>query len=236
MYMSRCRVPHAELGRGSSGSLLSSMRPLWRGALLVAAVSGLGKPTRDLLSQWSRGAGATAMRPLVEAASGLDAALQCSKSTKNWEGLWEGRIEHFELIEWTGLRVRPHYAVDVEGGIISHVHIASAFGGGGGGGWASAAGYISPSGDGTVQLIFDDFWISGDVPSPRGAPSPREASPVDVVTRLLGRAAFFPGLAKFPIDYADLDEGLVAFRFTPFNSLIVSRRAPTGDSPLRVGA
>ena len=46
-------------------------------------------------------------------------------------------------------------------------------------------------------------------------------------------AAFFEGLADFPVDFADVQSGLVAFRFTPLNSVIVAERAPAGALPQR---
>ena len=45
---------------------------------------------------------------------------------------------------------------------------------------------------------------------------------------------FFEGLAGFPVDYADLKKDVVAFRFTAFDSMIVTRRAPAGATPERV--
>ena len=83
------------------------------------------------------------------------AANAISSSTAGWKGLWVARIEHFEKVRFTGLRVRPHYDLAADGSIISHVHIAL----GPISGWASAAGYMEPSADGAalVTLFFDDF-------------------------------------------------------------------------------
>ena len=71
--------------------------------------------------------------------------------------------------------------------------------------------------------------------TPREAPPENgdELSAVDIATRALGRLAFFEGLAGFPVDYADMDEGLVAFRFPPLNSCIVAERQPEGAPPKR---
>ena len=88
----------------------------------------------------------------------------------------------------------------------------------------------SLGGDASVTLVFDDFWVGADAPRPRAAPD--ETDPFDTFNRLLGRAAFFEGLASFPVDYADLKKDVVAFRFTAFDSMIVTRRAPAG-APIR---
>ena len=202
----------------------------------------LGAPapeTSAVRSAWARGDGALSLRPLVEAAAAADgdvraAAKALASSTAGWEGLWLARIEHFEKVAWTGLAVRPHYALSASGGIVSHVHVAV----GPLRGWLSASGAMRPAATGVVvDLVFDDFWVGADAPRPRESPSEAEASVFDQFTRALGRAAFFEGLAGFPVDYADdggpADNPLVAFRFTPLNSLIVAERRPDGEAPWR---
>lgn len=189
--------------------------------------------TAALRSGWDRGEGASSLRPLVEAAAAsVDAraaAAATAGSVAQWAGLWVARIEHFEKVQFTGLRVRPHYALDADGGIVSDVHIAL----GPLRGWASAAGRMDPATDGgaTTRLHFDDFWIGADASRPRAAPPEQGASALDGCVRALGRAAFFEGLAGFPVDYADLPAGFVAFRFPPLDSCIVARRAPEGEAP-----
>ena len=76
--------------------------------------------------------------------------------------------------------------------------------------------------------------MGADAPRPRAAPD--EADAFDTFNRLLGSSLFFEGLAGFPVDFADLSRDLVAFRFTAFDSMIVSRRAPAGALPERVQA
>lgn len=131
-------------------------------------------------------------------------------------------------MRFTGLRVSPHYEFTSSGEIVSHVHIAL----GPLRTWASASGVMRPAADGTANVVldFDNFWMAGDVPQPRDAPT-SDASPVDTLTAALGRALFFEGLAGFPLDYVDMDGGLVAFRFTAFDSLIVAHREPAGATP-----
>lgn len=189
----------------------------------------------SLLDAWERGESASFMRTLIERASRSQAVAaavkQVSSSFSGWEGLWVARIEHFEKIKFTGLRVRPHYKLTGDGEIVSHVHIVL----GPLSGWASASGRMQPvPGKGEVQLYFDDFWISADAPSPRSSPSESDASPFDIGTRALGRALFFEGLAGFPVDYFNFENALVGFRFTPLNSCIVARRAPDGQGLQRV--
>ena len=216
-------------------------------------VNGSGDRVTGVRSAWDRGEGASSLRPLVEEAAeqpGMRAAVaSLCASRQAWEGLWEARIEHFEKVRATGLRVRPHYALSADGSIVSHVHIAL----GPLRGWLSASGAMEPSSDGTrsVSLTFDDFWVGADAPSPRAAP-PEDGDKVSVVdraTRSLGRALFFEGLAGFPVDYVDglangasndqpidssVSAGLVAFRFPPLNSCIVAARRPDGAQPQRV--
>ena len=188
-----------------------------------------------LLEGWERGESTAGyLRPLIDSAStsprAKAAASALAASTANWKGLWEARIEHFEKVRWTGLRVRPFYDLDDEGGIVSHVHLVF----GPLRGWASASGFMRPAtGDASsVTLVFDDFWVGADQPAPRTEPD--EADAFDAFNRWLGRRLFFEGLAGFPVDYADMKAGVVAFRFTAFNSMIVSLRAPEGAVPERV--
>ena len=206
------------------------------------ATDGAADTEAALRSAWDRGEGATSMRPLVEAIAASEraqsAAAAAARSTDGWPGLWVARIEHFEKVRGLGLRVRPHYdlradAREGKATIVSHVHVAL----GPLRGWLSASGAMAPASASNVRLVFDDFWISADTPTPRPAPPDgptADMSVVDRLTRVVGRAAFFESLGTFPVDYADLDRGLVSFRFPPLNSCIVAQRAPDGEPPRRV--
>ena len=185
-----------------------------------------------LREAWDRGTDATVMRPLVEACKGESraAAIAASGNSGVWRGLWLARIEHFEKVRpYTGLRLRPYYEFGSGGEIVSHIHVAL----GPLRAWVSASGVMRPAQDGTakVMLDFDDFWVAGDTPRPRDAPTGGDASQVDKLVTALGRALFFEGLASFPVDHVDLEGGIVAFRFTFFDSCIVSRREPDGATP-----
>lgn len=188
--------------------------------------------TMKLRAAWDQGDDATKMRPLLEACQRESTASSAiATSSAEWTGLWSARIEHFEKVRWTGLRVNPHYEFTGSAGdeIISHVHICF----GPLRTWASASGTMRPAADGIsneVVLNFDNFWMAGDVPQPRDPPT-TDATLVDTLTAALGRALFFEDLAAFPVDYADVDGGLVAFRFTAFDSCIVAHREPSGASP-----
>ena len=84
----------------------------------LALTTALATPSSQALrSAWDRGEGATALRPIVEAA-GSGTAAAVASSTVGWKGLWLARIEHFEKVKFTGLKVNPHYGLDDEGGII----------------------------------------------------------------------------------------------------------------------
>ena len=209
----------------------SSYRAPVRVAQTRMAADTVGAAIREA---WDLGEStASSLRPLVESAScspsARAAAAAAAASTSGWAGLWEARIEHFEKVRWAGLRVRPYYELDDTGRIVSHVHVAF----GTLRGWASASGRMKGAGDGSasVILVLDDFWVGADGPGPRTAPD--EADAFDTFNRLLGRALFFEGLAAFPVEYADLENGIVGFRFTAFNSMIVSARAPEGRVPQR---
>ena len=202
--------------------------PLHRSTSIVLSATD----TAVIRNAWERGDSACSLRPLVEAASASSAgavATLCS-STVGWEGLWTARIEHFEKVSSTGLRVRPHYDLTAKGSIVSHVHAAW----GPFGVWLSAAGAMKPTAESKVTLVFDDFWVGSDAPAPRSSPPQESSSLVDKCIRVLGRAAFFESLSDFPVDY--VEEGIVAFRFPPLNSCIVARRGADGDLPQRVDA
>jgi len=208
-----------------SGPLRSCSRgPQLRMAATPSAVA--------LREAWDRGTDATAMRPLVEACKGESraAAVAVSGSSDGWRGLWLARIEHFEKVRpYTGLRLRPYYEFASQGEIVSHIHVAL----GPLRTWVSASGVMRPAQDGTAKVLldFDDFWVAGDTPQPRDAPTGGDASRADKLVAALGRALFFGGLAGFPVDHVDLEGGIVAFRFTAFNSCIVSHREPDGATP-----
>ena len=205
--------------------------PCSRGPQLRMAATPSAVALREA---WDRGTDATAMRPLIEACKGESraAAVAASGSSDGWRGLWLARIEHFEKVRpYTGLRLRPYYEFASRGEIVSHIHVAL----GPLRTWVSASGVMRPAQDGTakVMLEFDDFWVAGDTPQPRDAPTGGDASRADQLVAALGRALFFGGLAGFPVDHVDLEPegGIVAFRFPAFDSCIVSHREPDGATP-----
>lgn len=132
----------------------------------------------------------------------------------------------------------PNYRFSPDGTIESHVHIKI---GPSQVAWVSASGHMTPapaeaSAASTnlalpiTNLAFDDFWVtSGDAPLPRASAQAQTA--VDEAIRKLGHLFFFKGLSDFPLDYASLESGFVAFRFPPLDSCIVAKRAP-GSDPL----
>lgn len=185
----------------------------------------------SIVSSWDEGLSAKDLRPLIEKTSPADEDGDLSKfvkSSKNWTGLWKARIEHFEKVSWTGLKVRPYYEIADEA-IVSHVFV-SLFGLSG---WLSASGFMTPSTsvfDPVINLEFNTFFVSsGDNDLPRSEPSP--SSLMDKMITKIGQLAFIPSFALFPVDYANLKTGMVAFRFTPFDSLIVAKRLPEGSKP-----
>ena len=126
------------LCRAGVASAVGSLPPAFASARTQA-------PLLAIRSAWDSGEGACALRPLVEAAAASPdaraAAAAASGSTAGWAGLWVARIEHFEKVRFAGLRVRPHYDLAADGGIVSHVHISL----GPFSAWASASGYMTPA-------------------------------------------------------------------------------------------
>ncbi|GFR48774.1 hypothetical protein Agub_g10595 [Astrephomene gubernaculifera] len=88
-------------------------------------------------------------------------------------------------------------------------------------GWLSAGGTMARKYDDAVEITFDRFWVDVGADSLR-ADLPRDASSslltADGIIGALGRAAFFPQLAVFPVLYLDSD--ISVFRFTPLDTLI----------------
>ncbi|KAG2491879.1 hypothetical protein HYH03_009831 [Edaphochlamys debaryana] len=90
-----------------------------------------------------------------------------------------------------------------------------------GDGWLSAGGTMARKYDDAVEVMFDRFWVDLGAGNLRADLPPDAATSLlspDGVTGFLGRAAFFPQLAVFPVMY--LDNDLAVFKFTPLDSLI----------------
>ncbi|CAL8471769.1 g11311 [Coccomyxa elongata] len=97
-------------------------------------------------------------------------------------------------------------------------------------GWLSSSGRLFSNAADTVEVAFDKFWV--DIGSTKLRHSGTEGSSsgmkgaVDAAVNAIGRAAFFPQLAVFPVKYLDAD--LAVFSFPPLNdSLIAVRRLDT---------
>jgi len=189
----------------------------------------------SIVSSWDAGLSAGDLRPLIEktlektsSAAGDGDLSIFLKSSDHWSGLWQARIQHFEKMSWTGLKVNPYYEI-ADKAIVSHVFISVL----GFSGWLSASGFMTPSTsvfDPVINLQFNSFFVSfGDNNLPRAEPSP--SSLIDKMITKIGQLAFIPSFALFPVDYANLKTGMVAFRFTPFDSLIVAKRLPEGSKP-----
>lgn len=96
-----------------------------------------------------------------------------------------------------------------------------------GSGWLSASGRMAAADDATLALAFDRFWWDLGESGLRGellpGGPPRLA---DAVVGALGRAAFLPSFARFPVEALDAGAGLAVFRFPPLASSIAIVRAP----------
>ncbi|KAG2434107.1 hypothetical protein HXX76_007834 [Chlamydomonas incerta] len=94
-----------------------------------------------------------------------------------------------------------------------------------GDGWLSAGGTMARKYDDAVEVSFDRFWVDFGADSLRAdlpADAAKQLFTPDGVVGALGRAAFFPQLAVFPVLYLDSD--LAVFKFTPLDSAIACHR------------
>ncbi|GLC40703.1 hypothetical protein PLESTB_000031000 [Pleodorina starrii] len=92
-------------------------------------------------------------------------------------------------------------------------------------GWLSAGGTMARKYDDAVEVTFDRFWVDMGADSLRADLPPDASSSLltaDGIIGALGRAAFFPQLAVFPVLYLDSD--LAVFKFTPLDSPIAVHR------------
>ncbi|KAF5842800.1 hypothetical protein DUNSADRAFT_5172 [Dunaliella salina] len=83
--------------------------------------------------------------------------------------------------------------------------------------------------DTSVEIRFDRFWVDfGEglredvLPEGSQEGSGYLATTIDQVVGSIGRAAFFPQFAVFPIHY--LDDDMTVFEFTPLSSKISAQR------------
>ncbi|EFJ49410.1 hypothetical protein VOLCADRAFT_89810 [Volvox carteri f. nagariensis] len=92
-------------------------------------------------------------------------------------------------------------------------------------GWLSAGGTMDRKYDDAVEVTFDRFWVDVGADGLRADLPPDASSSLltaDGIIGALGRAAFFPQLAVFPVLY--LDKDLAVFKFTPLDSAIAVHR------------
>jgi len=92
-------------------------------------------------------------------------------------------------------------------------------------GWLSASGTMASHHQGeSVKLEFTQFWVDQD---DNLRPNLTEASSslVDRIITAMGRPAFIPPLAIFPVLY--LDQDLCVFKFPPLSTEIAVRRIRT---------
>eukprot|EP00877_Chromochloris_zofingiensis_P007624 jgi/Chrzof1/3114/Cz12g12150.t1 len=125
-----------------------------------------------------------------------------------------------------GTRFDPIRYVFSSGKLISNVRYSNPLLGSG---WLSAAGSLSSGGDDKVCIQFDEFWfdLGADNLRPELTPADQGLQPpmpawADQMIGVLGRAAFLPQFAVFPVLY--LDDQLAVFSFPPLKSNIAVRK------------
>lgn len=104
-----------------------------------------------------------------------------------------------------------------------------------GSGWLSASGTISAADDATLLLHFDRFWVDLGQDSLRPELGDAKGGAwqrlLDAAVGAMGRAAFLPPLARFPVDHLDGPAGLSVFRFPPLaSSIAIARVSSNGSS------
>ena len=165
---------------------------------------------------------AAAVRTLVQSQPGpADAAAAAALGDGTWEVFFG---PHFRRVEPLA-RFRPVRYVVSGGGtrMRSDVHYQLP----GASGWLSTEGGVAASGDGSVSVLFETFWLEGDAPAPRpdnpltsGAPVSAQAAAINAV----GRLGFVPSLSRFPVRFMDAQAGVCVFEFPPLNTVIAARR------------
>ncbi|KAG1656534.1 hypothetical protein FOA52_005560 [Chlamydomonas sp. UWO 241] len=147
-----------------------------------------------------------------------------------WEVFWAPHLA--TMSKALGTRFTPIQYKLSGRHLSSHVQYSSPIFGTG---WLSASGTMSAvagGGSGTageggdsVRLAFDAFWVDREgalrLELPAGDSG---ASTMDGVIGSLGRAAFFPQFAVFPVLY--LDPEICVFKFPALESMIAVRKVP----------
>lgn len=160
--------------------------------------------------------------------------LLASQSFLLGQGTWEViSAPHIEAISSTlGCTFSPIRYTLLAENLISNVFYSHPVLGEG---WLSAGGKMYRKYDDSVEVSFDRFWVDGpstlreDIPLSETWSNGGLNLGVDSVVSLLGKTAFFPQLAIFPILY--LDQDLCVFSFPAMNSKIAVRKI-LGDRTL----
>ena len=137
-----------------------------------------------------------------------------------WDGTWEVvHAPHLRSVDALGVRFTPvRYVVSGTGSCCrSDVHWNFL----GASGWLSAAGTLHASGV-AVELLFTEFWVSGECEEARPFPTGSEATLLDHCIQAVGRLGFVPSLSVFPVAF--LDEGITIFSFPPLRTLICAKK------------
>ncbi|KAL6763486.1 hypothetical protein V8C86DRAFT_2496193 [Haematococcus lacustris] len=151
-----------------------------------------------------------------------------------WKVFWAPHISSMSSSMMGAVFEPILYKVSGDGSLVSNVRyqapIVNA-------GWLSASGSMRPKFDAAVEVNFDKFWVDLGPDKLRPSLSGSAAAKrmlgldvdVDAVISSIGRAAFFPQFAVFPVHY--LDNELAIFEFTPLKSriAIVKQEGTLGD-------
>lgn len=225
-----CLQPACRLQRGAArrstqparslrqrGCVRASASPT--GAVAAALALLLAQPgTPDLYAATEETA--AAVRTLVQSQSG---AANAGAAVSLGDGTWEVFFgPHFRRVEALA-QFRPVRYVISGTRMRSDVHYSLL----GAQGWLSSEGGVEANEDGSVQVLFEQFWVEGDAAAPREDNPLTNGKPVSAQTaaiNAIGRAGFLPSLSRFPVLFWDSQAGVCVFEFPPLNTVIAARR------------
>jgi hypothetical protein len=165
---------------------------------------------------------AAAVNTLVQSQPGpADASAAATLGDGKWEVFFG---PHFRRVERLAKFQPVRYVISGGGTRMrSDVHFELPFASG----WLSSEGGVEANGDGSVNVLFETFWLEGDSPEPRaenpltsGAPVPAQAAAINGI----GRLGFLPSLSRFPVRFMDAQAGVCVFEFPPLQTVIAARR------------
>ena len=135
-----------------------------------------------------------------------------------WDGSWRVKYApHIRTLSTTLLSTRFDIVYHIRGReIVSNVRYSNALLGKG---WLNASGSVDSLNADDSEIVFEQFWVDGDVPQPSAAP---DGSALGSAINRLGALGFVRGLSRFPVLW--LDDKCCVFSFPPLGVNIATVR------------